>query len=88
MEEVVGAGSGRVAQRIRVPSALQRVEWRGELDVAYTRELLLKLQLLDLLSDAPTAEAHARAAWLWTTQPNLEPAILERTKALALALES
>ena len=86
VEEVVGAGSGRVAQRIRVPSALQRIEWLGELDAAFTRELLLKLQLLDLLCDAPTAEAHARAAWLWSTQPNLEPAVLERTDALARAL--
>lgn len=82
----VGAGRGLDAQRVGLPAAEQWVEWIGELDAQYTRELLLKLELLDTLQLSMSREALQGTHRLWTLQPHLSLPSLERLRAVAQSL--
>ena len=83
---VVGAGRGRSAQEVRMPPTLQCIEWLQELDSKFSQELLLKLQLLDRLALGMEPDQLASVSHLWSTQPNVTPAMLAQLEAVHASL--
>ena len=83
---VVGAGRGLAEQQVLMPPPAQCLEWMGELDRLYCRELLLKTKLIEQLTHDAPAEHVQQTIYLWLLQPNLRAAPLERLNALAVSL--
>ena len=83
---VLGAGRGLDAQSVGLPPPDTCIAWVRECDQQFAAELLLKLEILDRLDLGRTSEELHGLHRLWTLQPNLAPATLERTRALAESL--
>lgn len=83
---VVGAGRGLAEQPVLMPPPGQCLEWMGELDRLFCRELLLKTRLVEQLTHDAPAEQVQQTIHLWQLQPNLRAAPLERLNALAVSL--
>eukprot|EP00967_Tisochrysis_lutea_P116601 scaffold187897_cov35-Tisochrysis_lutea.AAC.2 len=89
-ETIVGAGRGIKAGKILFPPAPEAVRWVKEVDIAFTKELELKLRLLDILTtnDAgPNSLSQlSRAARIWCLQPGIEREAVERLPYLVESL--
>jgi hypothetical protein len=83
---IVGAGRGRDAQPVGMPAPMVCIDWVREVDGLYTSELLLKLELLEALDLGASAEVLYGLHRLWTLQPHLTPAAIERVRMLAESL--
>ena len=84
--DVVGAGRGSDAQRVGLPPPMVCIDWVQELDAMYAAEMLLKLELLDGIDLGAGAEVMQGVHRLWSLQPHLSTAAIERVAALAEAL--
>ena len=83
---VVGAGRGVLEQPVLMPPAWQCLEWVGELEGMFSRELLLKRSLVEGLEHDAPAEHTQQVIHLWRLQPNLCRAPLERLQAMVSSL--
>ena len=83
---VVGAGRGRDARPVGLPAPMVCIEWVRELDAMYASELLLKLSLIDSIDLGAKGEVMQGTQRLWSLQPHLTPAAIERVAALAESL--
>ena len=83
---VVGAGRGRDAQTVGRPPPMLCIDWVRELDGMYASELLLKLELLDGIDLGLGSEVLQGVSRLWTLQPHLGTAAIERVASLAASL--
>ncbi|KAL1500574.1 hypothetical protein AB1Y20_013229 [Prymnesium parvum] len=83
---VAGLGCGIDAQQVGLPAVLQFIEWFQELDQMFARELLLKVQLIDSISYSMPPAQLADVHRLWTLEPNLSFASLERLSLLVDSL--
>lgn len=83
---LVGAGRGLEAQRVRLPSPLLCVEWVQELDTSFSREALLKMQLVDTISCDMPPERLSHVHRAWSLQPNRSPSAVGRLQAIATSL--
>jgi hypothetical protein len=83
---VVGAGQGLDAQLVGLPPPLECIQWVRKLENQFAAELLLKLELLDSIDLAMSAEALHGAHRLWTLQPHLDPPTLSRITSFAESL--
>jgi len=83
---VVGAGRGRDAQTVGLPPPMLCIDWVRELDGMYASELLLKLELLDGIDLGLGSEVLQGVSRLWTLQPHLGTAAIERVASLAASL--
>ena len=83
---LVGAGRGRDARPVGLPAPMVCIEWVRELDAMYASELLLKLALIDSIDLGAKGEVLQGTQRLWSLQPHLNPAAIERVAALAESL--
>jgi len=79
---VVGAGRGSKAERVLMPPALTVIGWVRAVDASASRELELKLRLLELLTSTDTGPESparlAKAARLWCLQPGMDREAVDR----------
>lgn len=83
---MVGMGRGLDAQLVGLPPTLELVDWFQELHSMFTQEFLLKLQLIDMYNHDMEPAHLANMHRVWTLQPNLSTAALERLEILTESL--
>eukprot|EP00965_Chrysotila_dentata_P075367 2488817-Pleurochrysis_carterae.AAC.1 len=83
---VVGAGQGQAAQHVLIPSTMQLLGWLGELDAMLCDDILVKHQLMEVLSFDVDPERLSQLVRVWSQAAHVRQEPLQRLQALAASL--